>query len=554
MSVAVRRTCWPLALVVSACAASGYAGRPAAGRAATEVPGPEVCTAGTRPEADLGAKINACAAGLPTTGGVIALPAGKFAFSTPVHIMKSNVTVRGAGRSFGTADGATTMVWQGGASVLFTIDADNVRLEQFTISNRGAGTVAVQVVGGRDGTTLDEMTISAGRRLSKAAFQVPVGRDPSNPSTTILLRHCWIENAEIGVDIDNVNNFVSEASAIVYSRTNVRVGPTHKVFGFYFVNGSAAETATSDSMPAAVNIDLVSVNTAVITGNYFENVTERAGAAPASQRTLRIRAEAENVLFSGNYLNGQGMATYAIEDSSATRVTITNNTFNNYRAGAVHSPGTSTAVAYNNVLLGTTPTFASDPRSYRLEPETDQSQLGSPTRRWLAHLYAGMMYRSGGDSTRPDLVGNGTSPLVLAGKADGSGQVKLGATTSFSSSADMLTKRIMARQGTPLTAGDFAWTHWGSKPTLSAIGGTDQAFTVTVLAGGGGVAADPVLTLRFADGSWGRTPLYVCGMSGGTAAPAPVTWSSSPVALAVTLRGRPARGATYTFTCMGFGT
>lgn len=553
MSLAVHRMCWPLALVTSACAASGYAGHPATSRTGEPMSGPEVCSVTAHPGADLGAEINACTAALPPAGGVIALPAGTFAFSTPVRITQPNVTVRGAGHSFGAADGATTMEWQGGPSVLFTIDADNVRLERFSLGNRGAGTVAVQVVGGRDGTTLDEMTIAADRRLSKAAFQVPVGRDPADPSTTILLRHCWIENAEIGVDLDNVNNFVSEASAIVYSRTNVRVGPTHRVFGFYFVNGSAAETETSDSLPPAVNIDLISVNTAVITGSYFENVTERAGTAPANQRTLRIRADAENIVFSGNYLNGQGMATYAIADSSATRVTITNNTFNNYRAGAFQSPGTSTTVAYNNVLLGTTPGFADDARGLRLEPEADQSQLGSPSRRWLAHLYAGEMYRSGGDSTRPDLSGNGTSPLVIAGRADGSGRVKLGATTSFSSSAEMFTKRIVARQGTPLTAGDFGWTHWGTRAALSAIAGTDQAFTVTVLAGGRGVGADPVLTLRFADGSWERPPLYVCGMSGGTAAPVPVTWSAGPDTLAVKVHGVPAGGASYTFTCVGFG-
>jgi hypothetical protein len=513
-----------------------------------------VCDAASQAGANLGAKINACVTALPTLGGVIQLPEGTSTFSTQVQVTKDNVTIRGFGRSVGSLEGATTMIWTGGASVLFTINANNVRLEQFEIGNTGSGTVAVKVVGGKDGITLDEMTILADtmHRFSTAAFQVPVGT-PSDPSTTILLRRCWVQGAEIGVDIDNANNFVSDGSIIVYSRTNVRVGPTRKVFGFYFVNGSTAETMTRDSTPAAVNIDLISVNTAIITGDYFENVTGIVGVAANNQRTLRIGADAENVSFSGNYLNGQTLASYAITDSSNTRVTITNNTFNNYATAAVRTPGTPITVAYNNVLLGTTPIFTASANNYRLWPDIDQSQFGSATQRWTANLYAGIMYRSSGNTTVPDIVGNGTDPLVLGGKLDGSGEIRLGATTTFRSSADMHTKRIRATQGTALASANFTRAMWGNSSSFSAIAGTDQAFTVTVTAGGTGIAADPTVTLTFANGTWGTPPVYSCGMSGGSGTVAPVTWTPSATTLALTLRATPSAGSTYTFSCVGFG-
>lgn len=48
---------------------------------------------------------------------------------------------------------------------------------------------------------------------------------------------------------------------------------------------------------------------------------------------------------------------------------------------------------------------------------------------WTMSFYFLTLQRSRGISTTPDIVGNGTNALVIAGKADGSGLVKMGATS-----------------------------------------------------------------------------------------------------------------------------
>lgn len=54
---------------------------------------------------------------------------------------------------------------------------------------------------------------------------------------------------------------------------------------------------------------------------------------------------------------------------------------------------------------------------------------------------------------------------------------------------------------------------WGSTAAVSAVSGTDSQMKFTVTAGGLSIAADPTITITWADGTWGTTPFSFTKMN-----------------------------------------
>lgn len=115
--------------------------------------------------------------------------------------------------------------------------------------------------------------------------------------------------------------------------------------------------------------------------------------------------------------------------------------------------------------------------------------------------------------------------------------------------------RINASLGTALVAADFTLSSgWGSTATKNNIIGTDQAWQMTVLSQGAGLAAGPTITLTFKDGTWTNSPICVSKLTNGTGALGTiVTETTTATTYTLTYTLTPAAGLTYQFSavCMG---
>jgi hypothetical protein len=116
--------------------------------------------------------------------------------------------------------------------------------------------------------------------------------------------------------------------------------------------------------------------------------------------------------------------------------------------------------------------------------------------------------------------------------------------------------RVAGNQGTALVTGDFvASAGWGTAPTLTMVGGTDQAASLTIQAKAT-TGANPTLTLTFKDGTWGTAPIVTCVRTDNAVAPTTAYWAVTSVSatqIVFTFVGTPTATNTYglAFTCMG---
>lgn len=98
---------------------------------------------------------------------------------------------------------------------------------------------------------------------------------------------------------------------------------------------------------------------------------------------------------------------------------------------------------------------------------------------------------------------------------------------------------------------------WGSTASVTAEGGSDNAFLFTITTGGTGIAANPTVTYTYADGDFSTasasTPIFVCIQTGGNdiyADVPPTTPGRTTVVM--TWLGTPTNGKTYTISCHDF--
>lgn len=123
-------------------------------------------------------------------------------------------------------------------------------------------------------------------------------------------------------------------------------------------------------------------------------------------------------------------------------------------------------------------------------------------------------------------------------------------------------QRFNAHGGTALASGNIALSSgWGTSPTLTINRGTDQGASIQITAKAT-VAANPTVTVTFANGTWTTAPVVVACRTDTTAATgAPSTsvsnqWAVTSVtatAVTLTFNGTPVANSSYglSFICMG---
>ncbi len=117
---------------------------------------------------------------------------------------------------------------------------------------------------------------------------------------------------------------------------------------------------------------------------------------------------------------------------------------------------------------------------------------------------------------------------------------------------DFSARRFKAT-GTALVAGDFALdANWGAGAAVSAVTGTDQAWSITVTAAGIPVLNAGV-TLTFKDGTWTNAPICQSQVTGGTGAIADISGAPTATTWPMTYNGTVVAGLTYVLTGVCFG-
>jgi len=113
--------------------------------------------------------------------------------------------------------------------------------------------------------------------------------------------------------------------------------------------------------------------------------------------------------------------------------------------------------------------------------------------------------------------------------------------------------RIRSNQGTALTTGNFSISGWGTGASIAAASGTDT-LAVIQISTGTSPAANPTITLTFADGSFspGGYGVFVSQDSGNPTF-AHVTHGGSFTAWTVTFQGTPTASSTYKFRILTMG-
>lgn len=288
---------------------------------------------------------------IPAAGGTIRIPQGTWNFSVSHEITIDNVTIEGEGsvarrrtNDSLAGTGATVLRWTGGASVPLTISSLNTTLRNFNLDNVGAGTIGILNKGAFH-TLLDNVAIAPSRPFLQAGFATAENK----LSAFIRLRHCFFwEAAPVGADIDNANLVTLEGTTVLFSDTNVRVGHTQPVFGFYFLGGGDSEL-TGLNGPLGVDLDLEDVKDGVVRDSYFEADGE-GFAGGEKQLVIKIGEKSKMTLIEGNYFQGNSHTNYAIESSGALTF-VRNNVLN----GLIVAGVTGKAKVEDNAVMGMTP-------------------------------------------------------------------------------------------------------------------------------------------------------------------------------------------------------
>jgi len=130
---------------------------------------------------------------------------------------------------------------------------------------------------------------------------------------------------------------------------------------------------------------------------------------------------------------------------------------------------------------------------------------------------------------------------------------------SGSTSPDTNYNRLKATQGTALTTSDVgSLTGWGTTATVSAVTGTDSAFTVSIASSGTGQTANAQFTVTFKNGTWTNTPTVVSSRIDANS-PGGIALIGTPSATTITAifntfgGTAPVAGNTYSFSFIVVG-
>lgn len=105
--------------------------------------------------------------------------------------------------------------------------------------------------------------------------------------------------------------------------------------------------------------------------------------------------------------------------------------------------------------------------------------------------------------------------------------------------------------GTPLVAGNFSFSRWGTGASLQVNSGTQTGFSITITAGSG-PSIQPTITLTFGVG-YSNPPMTIARVTGGTGAFSDLTVANTLTQSVLTYDGLPVSGKTYTVSVFNLG-
>jgi len=475
--------------------------------------------------ADAGAKIVACLADLPSTGGVadarglegainsasdITVPAG-------VTVLVGASTISGVGRWLMNADSAivglgneaTILNYTGSGSAILPQTSGaltrRVYLSGFRITGSASGAIGLDMLNARewivDGVRVQGFTAGTGVRIRGTTTGVYHNRFYSLFTATCATEVLF--NSDTGGNAPNRNYFFG--------------GQFHGggAIGWDIVDGSEQHCIGCNWQGQT------SIPVRIATNNNF-----LVGNIDSTGATFGIQFNS-----GGNFNRFCGTITATTDvDDSGTRNSVTGNGISN------HNEWNHQGSHLSNIYGGSTSTnlrISGGSGAGDSVGQLEFERIGTAvTSRMLAE-------RDGAND---------------AGRITWLTQPAGGALTNalrIDSTQHTILKRIKATFGTSLVAGDFALSAgWGTTASVGTITGFDQWMQFTITSAGTGQGASPTATLTFKDGTWTNAPIAVCQRADrANQAGVHFTWTTTATTLVLTFGGTPVAAETFVVAC-----
>lgn len=564
----------PVLWLTSVCASLMWCAAPALPQAAAPDNAPvRICTefAG----ATAGAKIAACVAGLPGTGGVadargfggdqvldadlfggaakpVQLLLGSARFTmTAAQTLGPDASIRGLG------EGATRLTYTG-AGAAITVDAAggsgrNV-LEKFTLTTTsrspalGPGTHGIRM------RNANEISLRGIEIRGFASAGIHLSADPGEIVLNVAMDDLNVHENRDGILVTGGNTRVNHVSIV---NSNVRANQGYNIHGIPDVR---SWNVTGNNLEAGGlgSIRFNSVKGLQVSGNYFEQVTTASAiflsAVPSE------RDGAMGILIAGNTIAGPGTG-LAIRLGEPPSLVWGVDVRDNFFTG------------WNRAIEGTIRSGSLGPNSLT-DGMVHVGSLGPETSGVLVHDAAGVA-STGGFTVRDPLDSDRRLSLNVDRNGGYSGKAALQAELAESAplplqlnprgglvevgpggariegTADV---RRLAASGPVLDRSDFRLdSRWGDRARIDNIRANDQRGSFTVTSAGSRQEANPTITITFKE-RWTDAPFAVVMKNGGSRrSSSEVSVRTSPTGLTITWHGTPAAAETLEFTFIVLG-
>jgi hypothetical protein len=472
--------------------------------------------------ADVGAQINAAIADLPTRGGIVDARGfvGDYALTTPIQINKPVHLYLGGNFTYSGAAIAAGILQLNAGSSGSIVEAPYTAFSTDTYGDNGSAltgnvqalvvtpsasmpvvSVALNVhdVGFRNLTLIGNSNVTDGiqhggsvrmivehclftRQINTSNF--PTGwavngtqavQDGSQVRNSVILGWGGGIKFNGGTSSQGTGdgvlliegNFIYDVSlGFISLTTTFDAKIRNNSTGFSFLNASTAGILLAGT-----------TTTPTIDNNHFDGSNTLGNSGVID---IKITGTCVGGSITNNSINGNTNDAVAAHDpdhgidigASVSFLTIENNQIINYAAGGTNNQGTSICYRGNKWLAGHAGTGT---EIIGGSQGFDLNQISVPLN---ARLNIASMFRSGGNTSFPDVVGDGTNPLVLAGKGDGSGEVKFGTTTKVTVVGGLVSNTEVLTAAAPtVSAGQVGF---GSTTATSATAGTNGAVPAQV--------------------------------------------------------------------------
>lgn len=354
---------------------------------------------------------------LPTTGGTIFVPVGKYKLSATWVISKPGVVVQGCGSNqspvFDSSDTRACWIdYQGAAAApAISVQANMVRLTGFSIGNSGAhGTIGVEIKGNY--FDIDHVAVlNPSNGFSVAAIKA----DGSAVRQQLYFDKLFLQgNASAIILEQTIAARLTNVRSVKNGAAAIQVGPTVSCFNIAIL-GSTFDVFDTDSLTASA-ITVYKASNVTIENNYFELAEYDATPNPAAsgQLALRLSPTFDNdnmgVYFVGNWVQGNAILSNIVGTSASKIInglTVSGNTFRAFTVAAVNVPLAQPITVEGNATWQAVGLPVNQNASSTTQTQTVESSL----------LVRGQLQTPGGISSSGAITSTtatGTAPLNIS--------------------------------------------------------------------------------------------------------------------------------------------